>query len=521
MLEVYFLFTPLSLSPPNCYLHESVPFIRSTQRGLPLLLIALTGSVGTGKASLLLDLSAWFRRQAREVDGFVAVGRERAERGRGAGAYDLRMLADDGLLPFARRDESRIPPYSISGNTVGLLQDWARGLKNHPHVPLIILDEFGPLEAGGGGHMALWPQVRASQPEVVIVAVRKGMQQPLENVMGSRFDVVIDGEAEGAFDKVRQACLEHADWTRVGVYGAGAGGFEATVGALLHGTQVPLRGLFLSSTQSAIMTYAADGLGDRSRVVWVPLIAACLKALSPAGNRLRPMLAITVQGLLYGGAITAAGWNPAGVVIGGFLIGAWSATQGIALQYLFVGSDLIRGYDAIILWVAQHFSLGVPGLVTLFGIWAGLCGGIAAVVTLLAWYRRHRIPARLQTLLDRGSRAMDVEDRGVGWRPALRHGLQDMTRTFFWLPVIIVSLIVFATGSSLESVVWILLRAIVLGFVLFALARAFDPRRFIAWLRGRGHWGPALAFQQAMRPHRDPGTPFPGPENHGNRRGGE
>ena len=68
-----------------------------------------------------------------------------------------------------------------------------------------------------------------------------------------------------------------------------------------------------------IMTFAADGLGRRQRVVWVSLLAASLKSLSPTGNRLRPMLAIALQGIFYTTAISMLGWNIAGILLGGFM----------------------------------------------------------------------------------------------------------------------------------------------------------------------------------------------------------
>jgi hypothetical protein len=247
------------------------------------------------------------------------------------------------------------------------------------------------------------------------------------------------------------------------------------------------------------MTYAADGLGRRGRIVWVPFVSASLKALSPSGNRLRPMLAIVVQGLLYGGAVTVAGWNPLGVLLGGFLIGAWSALQGIALQYLFVGGDLVRAYDSIMQWISGRLNMSVPGLVTLFAAWSVFCGSVAATVTLFAWSRRRRMPLKLRRLLEEGSQRAPEFGGSHGWQGAVYRGLRDMLRPYFWVPVLVVVAVVLATGSTWESALWIVIRAGVIGFVLFSLARGFDPRRFIAWLRGKGHWGPALALQQALK----------------------
>jgi nucleoside-triphosphatase THEP1 len=464
-----------------------------------LLIIAITGGIGRGKTTLLTKLVQWHRERGKRVEGFLALAEGRKTDGKGAEGYHLQMVSDGRSLPFARRDESHNPPYVFDPETTDFLKRWAESAPASVPAALLVLDEFGPVEADGGGHLSMWPELRRSGPAVITIGLRDGLQHAIEHRLGEKFDIVLRADDPDALRKATDACAAHEDWVRVGVYGAGAGGIEASVGAALHTAQVPLRGLFLSSIQSVIMTYAADGLGRRGRVVWVPFVSASLKALSPSGNRFRPMLAIIVQGLLYGGAIAVTGWNAIGVALGGFLIGAWSALQGIALQYLFVGSDLVRAYDSIIRWVAEKLNVSLPGLVTLFSAWTLICGSIAAAVTLFAWSRRQRMPMKLTRLLERGSNRSAEVGGAIGWGNALYRGLRDLRRPYFWIPVAVVAAVILATGSPWESALWIIIRAGVLGFVLFSLARAFDPRRFIAWLRGKGHWGPALALQQALK----------------------
>lgn len=417
------------------------------------------------------------------------------------------MLGDGRRFPFAVRDDSITPPYRFDETTTGLLRTWAVTLQTSRRLHVVMLDEFGPLEATGKGHMLLWPLVRDAAPEIVVVAVRRGLEEAISRGMGVAFDLVIDPTDSDAWETLLRSCTEHRDWTRVGLYGAGSGGFEASVGAVLHGAQVPLRGLFLSSTQSVIMTYAADGLGQRGRVAWVPFIAASLKALSPSGNRLRPMLAITLQGIWYTLSVVLLGWNILGVGIGGFLIGAWSAIQGVALQYLFVGRELIRAYDSVLHWLAARLHLTLPGAVTLFIIWSCTCGVIASTATLIAWKQRRHVPLRLHNLLLKGARQVLPDYSPPNVRSALMHGLHDLLKPFFWFPVLLVVAIVLATGSPLESAMWIVVRAAGIGFVVFSLARSFDPRRFIQWLRKKGYWGPALAYQRALSRPEEPKTP--------------
>ncbi len=463
-----------------------------------MLLIAVSGPVGSGKTTLLRTLAEWWRESGREPEGFLAEGAVRAAGSGGAPRYDLIMLRSRVRLPFAVRDESLQPPYRFDETAGAALEQWVAGLATDNAPTLVLLDEFGPIEAAGGGHIRLWPRLSASRPEIAVIAVRKGLEEALSLQLGRAFDLVVDAESPEAWENLRRACVAHSDWMRIGLYGGGAGGFEASVGALLHGGQVPLRGLFMSSMQSVIMTYAADGLGVRRRVVWVSFLAASLKAFSPTGNRLRPMLAITVQGFLYMLAITLLGWNALGAAAGGFLVGGWSAIQGVALQYLFVGNELFRAYDSILQWVARQMDVKAFGFLALVAAWTAVCGLVTAVLTVLAWGRRHRMPSRLREAMFRSVKGFSIEGKPAGMAAAFRHGFRDIARPLFWLPVVVVGGVMLASGSPLASILWVVVRAAGMGFVLFSAVRAFDVGRFMTWLQRRGHWGPALAYQRAL-----------------------
>lgn len=465
-----------------------------------MVLVAVTGPVGSGKTTVLSSLAEWTRDKGKTVDGFLALPQDRLTPQEGAKEYVLQQIALGTHLPFARRDESIFPPYQIDARSLDELATWAASLKKRHPLSLLILDEFGPIEARGEGHMHYWKSLGESKPEMVVIAVRDNLVREIEGRIEIPFDVVVDATTPTALEELQALVLHHSDWTRVGQFGAAAGGFEATVGSALHQSRVPMTGLFLSTVQSLVMMYAGDRLTTRSRVMWVPIISAGLKALSPYGGRLRPMLAITVQGFLFTLAVTLLGWNVVGILAGGFFVGAWAALQGVALQYLFIGDNLFPALDVMIRWVAEHLHLSLPGVVTLIVAWTFLCGTISSAVTLLAWLRRHRLPARISAMLSKGARSVtgDVGTPTMG--AAIRRGLRDLLRPMFWAPVAVVAVIIVASGSTWEEAMWIVIRAITVGWVLFSVARLFDPRKLVSWLRRKGHWGPAMALSRALRP---------------------
>lgn len=464
-----------------------------------MLLIAVTGPPGAGKTTLLATLAAWSKAQGRSADGFLARAHDRRNPHMGAARYDMEWVADGHVTPFARRTPKGIPAYTFDETALAEARDWARALTEDTPPHLVVLDEFGQLEAAGRGHMGLWSDLRAAAPDVVAISVRAGHVDEIASRLARDFDVEVDAEHPDAWETLRTACLEHRDWMRVGGYGAGAGGVEVGLGSALHGVRVPGRGLILSSLQTAVMVIAGAGLGCRRRVIWVPFIAAGLKAVSPAGSRLRPMLAITLQGLLFGSATTVFGWNPLGIGLGGWLVGAWAGAQGAILQYLLVGDQLMRAYASVTGWLTERWDLSTPGLWTAIGIWI-VVWGLGAMSVGLFVYRRRSLPDRFRELMASRMEGLG-QDRPVSRRRSFLLGLIDLTRPVFWLPLLLIATIVLAAGAPWGDIFWMAVRAVTVGFVVFSLARGFQPRRFVGWLRHRGHWGPAVALERALRRH--------------------
>ena len=189
-------------------------------------------------------------------------------------------------------------------------------------------------------------------------------------------------------------------------------------------------------------------------------------------------------------------------MLGGFLIGAWAAAQGVLLQILFIGGDLVHMYDVVLQWVARFLHLPPLGLIGLLVVWSSIAGTLCSVVTLYAYIHRHRTPARLQHLLSQGTTMFVREESKRSWKSTIKQSVHDLTRPFFWIPIAILMVLILVSGSSLESVFWIAVRASTIAMVLFALVRAVDPRSFLNWLRKRGYWGPAYAFRLAFLPNR-------------------
>jgi len=471
----------------------------------PGLLIALTGAPGSGKTRLLAELAAWQRARGGKTDGFLAAAGERQAPDKGAGDYQLKMLASGETLPWAVRDESLTPPYRFDEITFYRLQDWANRLV--PSTSLILLDEFAKFEARGEGLFPLWPAICARRPRIIVMAVREGLVEAIEEKLGRRFDLKIEATAPDALGQLERICDDFGEWTRIGLFGGASGVIEAGLGSALHAAKVPLRSTFLSALQGAMMVFAGFGLTQPGRVMWVSFIASGLKALSPAGGRVRPMLAIFVQGFLFGTTVQVLGWNMLAIGLGGMLIGIWAAVQGFFLEYLMLGSDMIRAYDSAVLWLAQQLHVSAPGLPWLVGGWALVHGGICAATGLFAW-RLQQPPEAIRRILTHEAAGGAPAAATAAPPPARWRRLLEFTRWKFWLPLALVAGILLAGGSSWEAVGWLALRFVAVGLVFMALFSLVRPARWSEQLRRRGWWGPALAFNDALaRREKTPSAP--------------
>jgi len=463
----------------------------------PSLLIALTGGPGTSKTRVLAELAAAQLARGQRVEGVLAVAGNRQSPHQGANEYWLRLIGSDIELPWAMRDEALNPPYFFEPGTAKKLLAWAERLAGLPPPPLLLLDEFGRFELRGLGLMPVWPRLVAAAPAIVVITVREDLIENIEALLGRKFDLRIPAQSPDALEQLQRISQDFGEWTRIGLFGGAAGGLEMTVGSALHAAKIPLRGLAMSSLQAAMMVFAGLGLSQPGRVVWVPFISGGLKALSPGGNRVRPMIAIIMQGLLFGGAVQALGWNYLALGLGGALVGAWAALQGLLLQYLLMGDDLLRAYDTVVLWLADRWHITAPGLPWLLGAWTVLHAVVAGGAALTAGYLR-RPPPALQQVIDRETVRGGAPVTAGPDRPGWLRRLREFGRWQFWLPLLVVAAILLGSGRPWEAVAWLVLRFFAVSCVLIALVSLLRPARWAETLRRRGWWGPALALSGAL-----------------------
>lgn len=272
----------------------------------------------------------------------------------------------------------------------------------------------------------------------------------------------------------------------VEVTGTTAGIMSATevgLGSILHGLKVPLSGQMLSLNQGFILSRAAlknsHMKGVRKVSAQASLVTSMLKSLSPAGKKLTPMLAISVQGFLHGLGIMVFGPNLLGVLVGMALLSVWAYIQPLMIFYLMFGEDLIFMAEYYTKKLSRVFDFDpanvlyiLLAVVTVKVILSQVVGLLAALVPD-EWYRKWE-----GTLLSKVNKRKISTDNQQG--SPLKLALRDLFNPLFIATYSITLLFFFFVKSPFSSTIWIALRPLIVGFVLFYLVRLLPLDKILA-----------------------------------------
>lgn len=263
---------------------------------------------------------------------------------------------------------------------------------------------------------------------------------------------------------------------------------EVGLGSLIHAAQLPLGGHWLSLNQGIILTLAAKHEVSRHEAVRtvnsVSLVASLFKALSPAGKRLTPMLAICVQGLGMASGLALLGRNLAGVALGLVLLSLWGFAQPLLIAYLLFGKSWFQGLQKIWLDVAAWLHLNpeiewwILGAVILAKV------VLALVIAVAAWRGKH-FETRYEAQIARWRENLPLPlTRVTGPVSKWRLVLRDLTSLPYLLAVAFGFFFFFYSGERNAQGVWQwILRPLLAGAVFFWMLRSVPPSFWNSVLR--------------------------------------
>lgn len=256
---------------------------------------------------------------------------------------------------------------------------------------------------------------------------------------------------------------------------------EIGLGSLIHAAQIPLGGHWLSLNQGLILalaTRASKGRADAVRnTSLIATIAALFKALSPAGKRLTPMLAISVQGLGFAVGVGVGGANVVGAAMGMSLLALWGFAQPLIVAYLLFGKSWFAGLQKIWLEVAALFQLPPQLQWWLFGGVVLLKLTLGLLIVIVAW-NRAGFEEQYQQRVTQWQQKLLVSSKLSQGAGKFRLILRDLLHWPFVLALGF-SVFFFAySGEKNAQGIWTwLLRPLVLGILFFWATRSV-PKTF-------------------------------------------
>lgn len=251
---------------------------------------------------------------------------------------------------------------------------------------------------------------------------------------------------------------------------------EIGLGSFLHAFHVPFSGFFLSLNQCFVLNRAV--LLSYSSSVFLPMTisntAAIVKTLSPYGKKFTPMLAISMQGLLFNMGVVIFGKNLVGRCVASLLLSLWPMIQPALIYGIIYGSiflNMIIYYNQMLAKLPWFGAVTVQTLIigyVFIHMFLSLC---VCLLTAL-------LPAKV---LDRYERYISSynashlkplsEPKKITFLMKLRGVAKDFLSPIFLLSLILSAFFFYATVNSVGSFFFFFFRLIAVAFLTFFLVR--------------------------------------------------
>lgn len=267
---------------------------------------------------------------------------------------------------------------------------------------------------------------------------------------------------------------------------------ELGIGSAAHALQLPLTGQILSLNQIAILTWTCKFCEQRKSAISSCMAVACitslLKSLAPAGKKLTPMLAISVQGLLYSIGLFLFGLNFFGVIFGAALSSLWSFAQPILFAYFIFGNTLYFGAEKVWKDFSQAFSLPKEMILWILLGFVLIKVILSILLSTYVWRSSFALLTKYQNSVEKLRQKTSHHFRPLkpkSHHPAWQQALLDLWTPWFVFSFLLTVLFLAFSQHEKGPEIWIyLLRPLAFGWLGFWLLRSL-PSSFYQWVEKR------------------------------------
>lgn len=250
---------------------------------------------------------------------------------------------------------------------------------------------------------------------------------------------------------------------------------EVGLGSLIHAFNIPLGGHFLSLNQSLLLCrqiLESDQIPCRRKAarssLRVSVVTALLKSLSPAGRVLTPMIAITMQGLLFAFGILLGGAGNVGMILGAILAALWGIFQPLFVAWLIYGQSFFEA--AAWAWKKLALSIGLEPVHGVNILLALILLKILLAITIVFSARLEFGGRWSQKLIKHGKKVMLGRSKASEELSGsiLKESLKDLFSPLFLGSMLLTfCFFYFSQSETRAGFFWALMRPISGAFMLF------------------------------------------------------
>ncbi|MBL7543019.1 MAG: hypothetical protein JNL11_04345 [Bdellovibrionaceae bacterium] len=271
---------------------------------------------------------------------------------------------------------------------------------------------------------------------------------------------------------------------------------EIILGSVVHGLNIPFGGNLLSLNQGAFLCRATQKFAhDRREGAYVSLqvstVSSILKSLSPAGQKLGPMIAIGMQGVLYSTCVLILGTSRVSQSVGMMFLSLWSFVQPIFMLWLFYGESLSEA--AVFFY--EKLRQTIPSLANIFVLIFIILIGIKVIVAVaipwvLSYFGEQRFDSITDLASDKAAAYMNTQLRGPArnhW-DAIRYTFRDLTRPAFLIPCLLVTFFLVFSETKNAQWIWKMLRPLAVATIFFYITNTPWMHRLFNWMKAQGYF---------------------------------